>query len=58
MKGDVRVPPAQQSSLSPWVITGPINSGRPLGYFHLQHIVTFQGRNCEADSDDESFLHT
>lgn len=37
MKGDFGVPLAQQSSLSPWVDIGPLNSGQtPLGYFHIR----------------------
>lgn len=36
MKGDFGVPLAQQSSLFPWVDSGPFNSGQTLlGYFHI-----------------------
>lgn len=56
IKGDFGVPLAQQSSLSPWVDIGPLNSGKTsLGYFHipLTQLLYVKG-DCETDSDDKS----
>lgn len=59
IKGGFGVPLARQSSLFPWVDSGPLNSGKTLlGYFHipLTQLWCFKG-GCETDSDDKILLN-